>query len=149
VTRRVILAAAAASSLGMGMGSGAGDDGDRGVGGGALGRCGRRRVSPPLVTDVPSAGRREPGLDSRHAAGLLRRQRGTYLVYAQFERWTYLRFLLPALVVLAAMVGAWEEAEVRRRFAGLDQAVLDWPPRVEGGRVMHTRAWRIGDRRGH
>lgn len=181
-----------------------------------------------------------------------------YLVYAQFERWTYVRFLLPALVVLSAILGAlvarlaqrvpssvrgllvagtvaaivasgvlraqrlevfdvadrasrateagaalrtllpghavliageqsgsmrhetgrpvlrwealdaeglrqalqaleargleawwvldqWEEAEVRRRFATVRSAALDWPPRVEGGRLMRTRAWRVAD----
>lgn len=183
---------------------------------------------------------------------------GAYLVYAQFERWTYVRFLLPALVVLSAISGAlvaraaervpsalrgllvagavvaivvtgvlraqrlevfdvadrasrateaaaalrtllpghavliageqsgsmrhetgrpvlrweeldaeelrhalqalaarglepwwvldqWEEAEVRRRFATIPTAALDWPPQVEGGRLMRTRAWRVTD----
>ena len=41
----------------------------------------------------------------------------------------------------------WEESAVRSRFPGVPEAALDWPPRAEGGPVMHTRAWRIGDLR--
>jgi hypothetical protein len=42
----------------------------------------------------------------------------------------------------------FEEARVRTRFAGVPEAALDWPPEVEGGRLMRTRAWRISARPG-
>ncbi len=45
-----------------------------------------------------------------------------YLVYAQFETWTYLRFLLPALSVMAVMAGAL----VQRLVAGQSAAVRGW-----------------------
>ncbi len=41
----------------------------------------------------------------------------------------------------------WEESVVRSRFPGVPEAALDWPPRAEGGPLMRTRAWRIGDLR--
>ena len=41
----------------------------------------------------------------------------------------------------------WEESVVRRRFANVPEAALDWPPRAEGGPLMRTRAWRIADSR--
>jgi hypothetical protein len=37
----------------------------------------------------------------------------------------------------------FEEAGVRTRFAGVPEAALDWPPDVEAGPLMRTRAWRI------
>jgi hypothetical protein len=40
----------------------------------------------------------------------------------------------------------WEESIVRGRFAGVPDAALDWPPQVEGGPLMRTRAWRVVDR---
>lgn len=40
----------------------------------------------------------------------------------------------------------FEEAGVRARFAGMPEATLDWAPLVEGGPLMRTRAWRLGDR---
>jgi hypothetical protein len=40
----------------------------------------------------------------------------------------------------------FEEALVRARFAGVPEAQLDWPPRVEAGPLMRTRAWRVADR---
>ncbi len=39
----------------------------------------------------------------------------------------------------------WEESVVRSRFPDLPEAALDWPPRVEGGPLMRTRAWRVAD----
>jgi hypothetical protein len=39
----------------------------------------------------------------------------------------------------------WEESVVRSRFADVPEAALDWPPRVEGGPLMRTRAWRLAD----
>lgn len=41
---------------------------------------------------------------------------------------------------------AWEEEPFRRRFASLPAGALDWPPRVEAGGTLLTRAWRIADR---
>ena len=41
----------------------------------------------------------------------------------------------------------WEESVVRSRFPDVPEAALDWPPRVEGGPLMRTRAWRIADLR--
>jgi len=40
----------------------------------------------------------------------------------------------------------WEESVVRRRFPDVPEAALDWLPRVEGGPLMRTRAWRVADR---
>jgi hypothetical protein len=37
----------------------------------------------------------------------------------------------------------FEEALVRERFPGVPEAQLDWPPDVEGGPLMRTRAWRV------
>lgn len=37
----------------------------------------------------------------------------------------------------------FEEAGVRTRFSGMPEAALDWPPEVEAGPLMRTRAWRI------
>lgn len=37
----------------------------------------------------------------------------------------------------------FEEAGVRARFRGVPAAALDWPPEIEGGPLMRTRAWRI------
>jgi hypothetical protein len=37
----------------------------------------------------------------------------------------------------------FEEALVRARFPGVPEALLDWPPDVEGGPLMRTRAWRV------
>jgi hypothetical protein len=35
---------------------------------------------------------------------------------------------------------------VRSKFAGMAAAALDWPPVMEAGPVMLTRAWRLADR---
>ena len=58
--------------------------------------------------------------------------------------------LRAALAVLASQgLEAWwvldqfEEAGVRARFPGVPAAALDWPPEVETGPLMRTRAWRI------
>ena len=65
---------------------------------------------------------------------------------------TSLRAALAALE--AHGLDAWwvldqfEESRVRTRFAGVPEAALDWPPEVEAGRVMRTRAWRIASRPG-
>jgi hypothetical protein len=40
----------------------------------------------------------------------------------------------------------WEEALVRERFADLEAARLDWPPRLEAGVRVRSRAWRLADR---
>jgi hypothetical protein len=40
----------------------------------------------------------------------------------------------------------WEEPLVRSKFAGMAAAALDWPPVMEAGPVMLTRAWRLADR---
>jgi hypothetical protein len=40
----------------------------------------------------------------------------------------------------------WEEPLVRSRLAGLAAAALDWPPVLEAGPAMLTRAWRVADR---
>ncbi len=40
----------------------------------------------------------------------------------------------------------WEEDLVRQRFKGSDVAALDWPPLLEAGTLMRTRAWRLRDR---
>lgn len=37
----------------------------------------------------------------------------------------------------------FEESGVRTRFSGMPEAALDWPPEVEAGPLMRTRAWRI------
>jgi hypothetical protein len=41
----------------------------------------------------------------------------------------------------------WEESVVRSRFPAVPEAALDRPPRVEGGPLMRTRAWRLADPR--
>ena len=58
--------------------------------------------------------------------------------------------LRAVLAVLASQgLEAWwvldqfEEAAVRARFPGVPAAALDWPPEVEAGPLMRTRAWRI------
>ena len=40
----------------------------------------------------------------------------------------------------------WEEDLVRQRFKGRAAAALDWPPLLEAGTLMRTRAWRLRDR---
>jgi hypothetical protein len=40
----------------------------------------------------------------------------------------------------------WEEELFRRKFPGTPASALDWPPRVEAGTVLLTRAWRVQDR---
>ncbi len=40
----------------------------------------------------------------------------------------------------------WEEDLVRQRFKGSAAAALDWPPLLEAGTLMRTRAWRLRDR---
>ena len=40
----------------------------------------------------------------------------------------------------------WEESEVRRKFDHDGVAALDWPPRLDAGRGLRMRAWRIADR---
>jgi hypothetical protein len=40
----------------------------------------------------------------------------------------------------------WEEPLVRARFPGLAAAALDWPPVLDAGPLMTTRAWRLADR---
>jgi hypothetical protein len=39
----------------------------------------------------------------------------------------------------------WEESIVRSRFRDVPEAALDWPPRIDAGALMRTRAWRIAD----
>lgn len=41
---------------------------------------------------------------------------------------------------------AWEEPLVRQKFRGLTVGALDWPPAVEAGDTVRTRAWRLADR---
>jgi hypothetical protein len=41
---------------------------------------------------------------------------------------------------------AWEEELFRQKFPATRAARLDWPPRVEAGSELLTRAWRIADR---
>ena len=41
---------------------------------------------------------------------------------------------------------AWEEELFRVRFPGTAAAALDWPPRLEAGGALLTRAWRLRDR---
>jgi hypothetical protein len=40
----------------------------------------------------------------------------------------------------------WEEALFRVKFAALEIGALDWPPAVDAGVEMRTRAWRLRDR---
>jgi hypothetical protein len=40
----------------------------------------------------------------------------------------------------------WEEDLVRAKFRETTLGRLDWPPLVDAGRVMRTRAWRLRDR---
>jgi hypothetical protein len=40
----------------------------------------------------------------------------------------------------------WEEDLVRRKFSSIDAGRLDWPPLLEAGTLMRTRAWRLRDR---
>jgi hypothetical protein len=80
-----------------------------------------------------------------------------YLTGRPIVRWEALdpRSLETALAVLEArgfepwwVLDQFEEALVRTRFAGVPEAALDWPPEVEGGPLMRTRAWRIASRPG-
>jgi 4-amino-4-deoxy-L-arabinose transferase-like glycosyltransferase len=78
-----------------------------------------------------------------------------YLTGRPIVRWEVLdpRSLSATLAVLEArgletwwVLDQFEEALVRTRFAGVAEAALDWPPEVEGGPLMRTRAWRIASR---
>jgi hypothetical protein len=40
----------------------------------------------------------------------------------------------------------WEEEPFRRKFSGVTDAGLDWPPVVDAGTAIRTRAWRLRDR---
>jgi hypothetical protein len=40
----------------------------------------------------------------------------------------------------------WEEPLVREKFGSLPLGMLDWPPAMEAGPAMRTRAWRLADR---
>jgi hypothetical protein len=80
-----------------------------------------------------------------------------YLTGRPIVRWEALdpRSLETAVAVLEArgfepwwVLDQFEEALVRTRFAGVPEAALDWPPEVEGGPLMRTRAWRIASRPG-
>jgi hypothetical protein len=44
------------------------------------------------------------------------------------------------------LLDAWEEPLVRAKFGGLDAAALDWPPAVDAGETLRTRAWNLADR---
>ena len=90
-----------------------------------------------------------------HAVLLAGEQSGSmrYATGRPVVRWETLDAdsLRAALAVLAAEgLEAWwvldqfEEARVRARFPGVPEAALDWPPEVEAGPLMRTRAWRIG-----
>jgi hypothetical protein len=80
-----------------------------------------------------------------------------YLTGRPIVRWEVLdpRSLPATLAVLEAggfeawwVLDQFEEARVRTQFPGVPAAALDWPPEVEGGPVMRTRAWRIASRPG-
>jgi hypothetical protein len=40
----------------------------------------------------------------------------------------------------------WEEEPFRQKFSGVTDAGLDWPPVVDAGTAIRTRAWRLRDR---
>jgi Dolichyl-phosphate-mannose-protein mannosyltransferase len=44
------------------------------------------------------------------------------------------------------VLDAWEEEPFRARFRNVSAGAIDWPPVVDAGRDMRTRAWRIADR---
>jgi Dolichyl-phosphate-mannose-protein mannosyltransferase len=44
------------------------------------------------------------------------------------------------------VLDAWEEEPFRARFQGTPEGALDWPPALDAGREVRTRAWRVADR---
>jgi hypothetical protein len=40
----------------------------------------------------------------------------------------------------------WEEGPFRAKFGGLELGTLDWPPALDAGVTLRTRAWRASDR---
>ena len=40
----------------------------------------------------------------------------------------------------------WEEELFRRKFPASPIGTLDWPPQLEAGTLVRTRAWRLRDR---
>lgn len=40
----------------------------------------------------------------------------------------------------------WEEEPFRRKFTGTAEGALDWPPQLDAGSELRTRAWRVRDR---
>jgi hypothetical protein len=44
------------------------------------------------------------------------------------------------------VLDAWEEEPFRARFHGTVEGALDWPPALDAGREVRTRAWRVSDR---
>jgi hypothetical protein len=122
-----------------------------------------RRLGVFQVAEVTSRAREAGEQLSRRqmpAAVLLAGEQSGSMRYATGRpvvRWealdaTSLRAALAALE--AHGLDAWwvldqfEESKVRTQFAGVPEAALDWPPEVETGRVMRTRAWRIASRPG-
>lgn len=71
---------------------------------------------------------REPTADLRTAAPVLAATLvlvvASYLVYAPFESWTYLRFLLPAIAVIALAAGGALEAPSQAAWPGAPVAAL-------------------------
>jgi hypothetical protein len=93
-----------------------------------------------------------------HAVLLTGEQSGSMRYYTgrPIVRWEPLTptTLATALAVLEAngfevwwVLDQFEEAGVRSRFPDVPAAALDWPPAIEGGPLMRTRAWRLRDRR--
>lgn len=117
-----------------------------------------RRLGVFEIADV-TARARETGarLAERlppHAVLLAGEQSGSmrYLTGRPVIRWEGLDEpgLRAALATLTAhgfepwwVLDQFEEAGVRARFPHVPAAALDWPPEVEGGPLMRTRAWRI------
>ena len=44
------------------------------------------------------------------------------------------------------VLDAWEEELFRRKFSASPIGTLDWPPQLEAGTAVRTRAWRLRDR---
>ncbi len=55
---------------------------------------------------------------------------GAYLVYAVFDDWSYLRFLLPAMAVLAVFTAVELSAWIGR-----------WPPAIARRFCSRSRCW--------
>jgi hypothetical protein len=82
-------------------------------------------------------------------SGSMRHETGHPIVRWDTLDVTTLRQVLDVFRVLGLepwwVLDQWEESVVRGRFPDLREAALDWPPRVEGGPLMRTRAWRVAD----